>query len=168
MHLEWHVMQHNGYAFCANSPESPVHNSYMSSLGLQEDGRNLVWSPTWRIPRSSARKFMSYSQIKYSAHKCIRNLQVRRIDGRGEWMNQFWPTIFRLKEHPLSFRQTRSRPSRTYQDSSYSHNMLEHFEQKFLSDEAVYSSGVPRFMTALYTLASVMFYTEPTKASKNT
>ena len=74
-------------------------------------------------------------------------------------MNQFWPTIFRLKEYPLSFRQTRSRPSRTYQDSSYSHNMLEHFEQKFLSDEAVYSSGVPRFMTALYTLASVMIYT---------
>jgi hypothetical protein len=30
--------------------------------------------------------------------------------------------------------------------------MLEHFEQKFLSDDAICSSGMPRFMTALYTL----------------
>ena len=39
-----------------------------------------------------------------------------------------------------------------HQVSSYNHSMLEHFLQKFLSDEAICSLGVSRSMTALYTL----------------
>lgn len=35
---------------------------------------------------------------------------------------------------------------------SYNQSILEHFEQKFLSDDAIDSSGVPRSIIALYTL----------------
>jgi|SRR6267154_6455619 len=43
---------------------------------------------------------------------------------------------------------------RTHQVSSHSQSIAEHFEQKCRSDDTSFSSGVPRFKTALYVLSS--------------
>jgi hypothetical protein len=47
----------------------------------------------------------------------------------------------------------------SYQVSSYNQSMVEHLEQKFRSDEAIYCPFVSRFMIALYTLESCSWET---------
>ena len=89
-------------------------------------------------------------------HERLWILQFRRVDRGRERMQELGPVGRDREDRDNSFAGDELKEALrmwslmgTYQVSSYSQSMAEHFLQKFRSEEAIDSFGVPRFMTAL-------------------